>query len=651
MYDLERLEWVGESSLGQYYEPLCLFFHNVWTKPYDYIVLNARRCYNLNCIFQEAYEAAGGVVENKNRIISNNALLLYAKEIAEYYCARNRFPLTLLVDDLILHGRGISKILSDLEGLIVRELSNLLGDLSADDRYYIHRNLSAAVNIYAFAVDMRPLLLEDIYLEQLQWEKRLYSQQMRRLSRQISGFIQKAHVPNTSYVLSCKTAVAAIPSSFGNWVSQPWSYSGTEQRVFMELEPPAETVNFLPTVRLWEDASQKTMWLTSLVLFGELSKEQLAAVCAAVDAALGTLTLPWTRYILRQEYPLLQRQRAQFISFLLSAMYLLRFLRDSSHPISPAFLFANSDVDKIARNFGKADVVLDEFRTIISDGAPQILQELHTILHDSLWRDAAAFSHEPFLPLDVREHCEHLKEQCSYVNTHIEDVCNTIGISAEISAYREVASNHRQADSCKVGTISMDTLLSWNVPDLYFECPVERECEKRFAKVPQRLSSMLILMDNGKMSMNYTCKERSGEWVVGCELKAGELATFSIPHRLHMLIPALALVESESWRLELEPKDAVKQFITLISDGSTVGSEESQRKEYAAVLFLKTQGGRFIDLLYECGQTISSWEIDLITPEDWREEGGKGDYLSFTRQKEQIQEFYLVQARCFLQLA
>lgn len=130
------------------------------------------------------------------------------------------------------------------------------------------------------------------------------------------------------------------------------------------------------------------------------------------------------------------------------------------------------------------------------------------------------------------------------------------------------------------------------------------------------------------------------------------MSTLSIPRRLHLFMPALALIEREGWRCDYsKPKDAVKRFLQYLP---TKGASNRNRKysdaqleEEATLLFLKSQGDALVDLMYDCGQTFAGWDINLVTSEDWTEEG-EGNYLDFVRQEEREQRIYLERARQFL---
>ena len=636
MRDVRDIKWIGEGTLRRYYDQLYFFYQRVWAQPHEYIIFNARRCFNLNYVFWKVYESEAGAVASADRFLSNNAILLYSQELAREYAVRKRFPSILIVDDLVLHGRGLAKLLSELERLIFAALPVSPDEMNQDERYYVRRSLASSVDIINFAANNQPLLIEDIYLQKLQSEQWLYTRTIRSLSQRISSFLQKVDVPNTSYAPSCR--VSEIPEPPRGWVSQSWSYRGIKQNMYFKPPMQSKEVNHLPTIRLRRPASsgeQHSVWLTSLPLFGELTADQLSRICQRISGELEPSVFPWLCFILRQEHPLLQKQRAQLVTLLLSMGYLLDFLYGIAE--SPDFsLIDGSDLDKIAQNFGKASVVLPELRKIAE--RLELSENLQTILRQSLRGYSAPFLHNPvLLPSEEADR--------GAVNASLEYIFYDVGMGSEQAAHRAISSNQYQPGSRDSGIVPLEDLFLWKKPVLRFD-------QSGFsARELQKISCMLALMDNGLMSMNIECAERSGGSVVGSILKAGELATFSLPRRLHLVIPALALVERDCWRLNLDSQSAVARFIQSLPDTARPGPKAVQKKEQAVLSFLKSQGGSFVELLYDCGQTLNGWDIDLITSDDWAEEGGSCGYLAFIQQEAAGQNFYLELAKQFLSRA
>ena len=640
--------WIGEATFRNYYHGIVTFFHKVWEQPHAYIVMSARRCFNINHFFLTMHEAQGGRAINAGRMISNNALLLYADDIAQYYQAHARFPGILIVDDLVLHGRGLAKLLSELEELIFAALPDAQ-NMTEDDRYYIRKSLAAAIDIHAFAINRQPLLIEDMYLKKLHGELYLYTRDIRILSRQLSAFLWKLYIPNTSYVLSYQ--VNALPSYGNQWRELHWDDSKAAQSAFFDLSRIGKDAvdGFLPTVRCRKPAaasqSDSSFWLTSLPLFSELPVSCLSAMCTDAAEKMEAAGLTCICRILTKEHPLLQKIRAQMISFLLSYFCLIAFLSGGGHTPSfcndldqtrKLFNVKKTDLDKIARNFSKIGDIKAEFEQLFSNHA--LCRDIFAIIRQGLRSDAALLpcpsANDPAGEAGIRS-ANYFLENCFY----------DLGMASEQAAYHAIQSNRYLASEADPGIVSLTNLCLWKQPKwsgAHSEDPPSG---------PQRLSSIMSMMDRGLMAMNLNLEMRNGTPVIYTSLKAGELATFSIPRRLHLFIPAMALAERDSWRIEAEAQDAVKRFIRFLLNEveNTRGTDPSpiQEDEQKALLFLESWGSQFVDTLYQCGQTVNGWDFDLITADDW---AGTDDssYLTYVQQKSARQKYYLHLACQFL---
>ncbi len=98
---------------------LTKYFKRIWMSDATYKVAVARRAFNLNQVFIDALSAGYDENYRTDDIISDTALLLYAEELADYYRAFRSFPSILIADDILVYGRRIAEIISDLETLIV----------------------------------------------------------------------------------------------------------------------------------------------------------------------------------------------------------------------------------------------------------------------------------------------------------------------------------------------------------------------------------------------------------------------------------------------------------------------------------------------------------------------------------------------------
>ena len=143
---------------------------------YDYVCARERRCFNLVARFLPEVD-----------MISTRALTLKYAEIADYYRENGRFPRILILDDLMIHGRGIAKLLQQLEDMLVIKLLDM-GVLKKSEnyRYMVYRDLADAVTIYVYARNAGVIFLADAYRERIRAVKKLYADEMRDLSLQLS---------------------------------------------------------------------------------------------------------------------------------------------------------------------------------------------------------------------------------------------------------------------------------------------------------------------------------------------------------------------------------------------------------------------------------------------------------------------------------
>lgn len=634
MCDIADLNWLGESILHQEYNRLYAFFQRAWDNSHAYIVMMARRCFNLNHIFMQVHKASGGIIADENRIISDSALLLYAGNIARYYAEHYRFPYILIADDLAYHGRAIIKLLGDLECLVVSTLEEMYGPLSGDARHYLHKDMVAAIDISVFAVGSQPLLIEADYLYKLDWDRMLHLNDLKNLSQQISSFLQKADIPNTSYALSF-----SVPGDFDDegalgWSKQTWQYRGTQEEFFFcyhlfNGRKPASQNNFLPTVRFRRmllPQKHPKIWLTGTVLFGKTKAAVFDWISERIlgELAAENIQVPHISFILAQKHPLLQKPRTQFISFLLSIICVRDFsLNNFSGKVS--FDFARSDIDKISRNFARKSDIEWEITAIDN---PVIWNRLRSIMYLGFCENAQPFLKQPesFLEIQVLPQKMHYQS----LNNAVESVMEQIGMDSEKQAYDTICGRRRfRPYGQSSGTIHLENY--WNSIE---------------APDPDKVACTLMLMDSGLMSMNTSESDNNDLQI---QLKAGELATFSTPRYFHIFIPALAIVEREHWRLDLDGQTAVEEFVKSLPDTVEVQGEltGALMREQHSLQKLKKDGRTFIERLYSCGHSLNSWDFELVTADDWRDEDS-GSYLSFVRYQTARQDVYIEKARRFL---
>lgn len=601
------------------------FFSDIWKAEHSYIAVLARRCFNLEHLFAEMTNMHSN---QRERIISNNALLLYADQIAKTYIQEGMFPSILIVDDLLIHGRGMGKLLYQFEELVTDAIMKRAPSIYESIKYGIHWDLIDAIDIYIYAVNKEDIILDSSFARKIKPYGTLEESNLRELSQRLSRLLERIGVPNTSYVISQKIIQQEVLCDASNgWNAVPWDYHGNQYQVFIKCDCPSEP-KLIATLRMSEKSGSNEdlpTWITSTAFFGNLKVTDMEMICTRIlEVLLQNAKLRCVRRILGSQQKILRKQCVQFLSFLLSVCFLYDFSGENQQ------LIGNSDLTKICRNFAKFEDIYSELVLICQDS--DLLRKIRKV----------------FIPL-ISERCESIFEERFYTdlqnpeysNNLTEDIFYEIGMQSERAAY-EIETNLRFFHPLKQGVDTIQTgdfVREW-------EQMQERYPEREHMSIRSNcIPSMLALMDSGLMSMNVELDD--GELTIRTVLKAGEMALFSLPRRLRFFIPALALVERDFWRVGLNRLEAVKEFMEFLC--ATTRNQKSTDRN--ALDYLKKSGSQWAEQIYSCGQSFRDWEIDLSAKEDWMTSPGTMSYLEYIQDEIKKQNMYLEKAKFFLRYA
>ena len=200
-------EQYTKSVLGEgHYALACSFFESVFHAPARYKVFLRRRCLNLMYLYLELHW--DGMNEEQwldiiSTFYSDSALLADAKEIAQQYCILRLMPSILIVDDILIHGRTLNRLIDKLTDLVYQYVREGNGDA---DRETVARDLLGALNIRVMVQNGNPLLLRSPYVKRLycaEDKSDIWSpHRWHELSARLSRLMGEGYFQNTSYVLS-----------------------------------------------------------------------------------------------------------------------------------------------------------------------------------------------------------------------------------------------------------------------------------------------------------------------------------------------------------------------------------------------------------------------------------------------------------------
>lgn len=608
------------------YDVLQRFFQDIWLNDATYKVFMARRAFNLNYAFMNLTAAHYKAEYKTEGIMSNIALLLCAEEIAEYYQRMGDFPKIILADDLLIHGRGIMKLIDNLENLVTDSLQSMQNCTISKDS--LHSKLLSAISIYVYAQNLDGILLDK--QAPLKSVLQLPIAKLRVLSQKISRVLQQCGVANTSYVLSTELPWGFYQQEYDRNVEEDtlFPYRGNTLRYYYCRHGES----CLSTVRFYKSSSNSspTGIATSLTFFGDIAYQDddpncpFNALCRDVAEELhNMIPYSWITRILRCQNKFLTRPRAQLLSCLLSIIGYCDFYRkkisDNSQALYKSLI--QSDYHKIVSNFDRSQKLRFEIVQIFH----QVSQEefFSSRIYDLVDQYASKLSENSWQGLDDGSVGDWMPGETggSALRTEglhefAEDIFYEVGMNAECDA-NQCAQQQAGFDPAKPGSdfIRLEQYLSI--------------MERYSSHFPSSMGCALNLMDSGLMAMNLDLAPSGG--TLQCILKAGELSTFVLPRRFSIFVPALSIVEREYAKVGSNRRTVVNCFIDYLQDHCYQQDGVDSPEDLSLLAKLRRSKVSLL-YMYVAGQRFQDWDVNLFTEED-RFSRGLDEWGNFSAEK------------------
>lgn len=629
------VEFKERKNLYSYYmlDEIYPFFKKISNiaERYEYITAAERRAFNL----------AAWYLPDITKLFSNSGMLLQYKKLSECYRKHSRFPRILVVDDLMMHGRGMSKFLDELETLVRNELGY---DTWSDyDQMSCRRSFTDSIDIYVYAKNRMPVLLDSRYTWQMYVQKKMYLSELRDLSLQLSDFLSYNNVANTSFAPSffSKTLSDLLENelwTYGSnnqfnienealkWFSVRWNYLSEDMLLFLGFYGQQYTKR-ISTIRFFPSRDKNSDRFISFSILPDLPKSQFDELCQQVDNVLVQYQLKFLSSILHEKDPILQANKGQLLSYFISVIDYLDFQYAFKEQWNEINEFDEnklfSDVGKIAINFGLQVDCKRELIDIIRKKS--LRQKLKEVINFELDKTSIENSLLDFVPEESQLTSQ--SDDISKFNQAIEHIIYTYGVASEKKAvdflphsYEFMPSEYQnysftsRNDNVNDGILSFRDLVEQIKNTGIGSCSIK-------TYILYFLSAYIALMDNGILSTRL-------QFTTGIEkklvtiLKAGELSTFSTLRNIAIFIPAFAEVSYYSSRFGLMQKEAVIRFYKKYFDsvnGAPLGYQAICEKMFANMC----HSGCWIpsceniaeitEKLYDCGQTYTGWNFKNIT--------------------------------------
>ena len=579
---------------------------------YDYLVFLTRRSMNLNEYFccQDASEGREEYETLHGEFISQNALMCYAPKIAGAYRQTGRFPRILLVDEVLFHGREIMGFLRQFEQVVFDKLQE--GPVEKEDYAAFLRavhigyfmRLRDAVPVskrYALCV-----LPDGPGREASIQDCRLFTQTV------VEKLTQADNTDNTSYIPFFRLSedqykklsdnLSDNTRSGGPWSKTTWTYAHLKDTEIWQPNPErfGPAIRFQWTLRAHRDKSGGHFRVIILPLFSEMPRQIILRLNTQIADELKVSGKEFTHFVhlMQENNEQFKPVQVLFILFLLSIIKFYELAEDADIGYDPDankwFPYEKSphDLDKISRNFGKAEDTLNAVRFLCGTGGAsrKLRKRLREIL-DSYQQHLVSFWNVP----------EKRGIRCENKQFYLQKAENFFYSISQKVEDRFTAS--RAAGVYDRFGLKTDL---YSFVNGYFAQFSDYTNFGRYS-LSYSIAALLMMMDAGVASMVPRLDPLQQDHENGCSvqnmLRSDENALSTLPRRYVRFLPALILLESRSQHLNLYPWEIAEQFGEYLDRDSA-----EERQTNYAMLFRS-----FVYRLYANSQQLGRWNMNLIS--------------------------------------
>lgn len=585
-------------------------------KNYRYVSIAERRCFNL------AYDT----LSSMENLVTYNGLLLQYRKLVQYYLDNNRtLPRLLLVDDILLHGRGLSKFLYSLEMLLRRELEDRNEMQGFSDYYRLHQSLNDAIDIEIYGLNQSAIVLDELYVKKIKSWKTLYSGELRNLSIQLSKRLQTLDVANTAFICSVRNRQMAsyladtetLPNTQWRIISQQMEEDKAKICIRLYGDDSFQRIS---TIRIFPNRYKESCpQVTSFSLLGSLPNETLIKICEALVPCLTELECTNLAKIMQEEKEELRPSQGQIIYYLISMADFWRFCNEAlpeevSCEVKKDTL---ADIPKIAINLGGIKQYKPELLNVTREkNSLKIMKVIEESLKNA--KLGAIWPEEITLPF--------LDSKLTEPEDFASDTFFQIGVDAEKKAlltskkrviflpfqYQEGLTN--KADPWNDGMIPIYSLLC------YGKCNTTID-------IFQYIASVIYLMDVGVLSIKSRWIKDTAPKNLVLMACAGELSLAFFPKKLAALIPAFAQAEMRSFLVGEKFADLI--YNLYFAKIHPILTQPDRRKHYFPNLssqdectldkyiFDREWLESRLKMLYASGQSFRGWNYtDIVAQKE-----------------------------------
>lgn len=559
------------SVLGEEYYALTegLFFDALNSRA-RYIVFLARRCFNLmNLYYRANYKVPD--INYEQRVLSDSGLLANVPSVAYRYIALGSIPDILIVDDILIHGRGINKLIDDFIDSLKKFMDSRGFEYSSED---LEREVVKSITIRVMVQNNKPLLMNSSYYQRLLvdgykpniWEPRRWHE----LSSCISRLVSESIFSNTSFTLSLysdnesdvKNSVEEAAKRLG-FIKSSWSKRFVSDAWVKPLKRKDGDISAFYTLRITQNMIDDSICVVPFVFasgidfnFSEILFKKL------FDENTENL-------IFSSHLP--EKVSAEFIYLVLSYNLLLLIQEDCK--ISNLITINKLDIDKIILNFGKDTIFASGINELLKLNAPLLnWEEMNSYLL------ASTSNSKPL----IDGICESKTTVYHNVGEALEEIVANEGEEIEKIAYLEYSGQKSTTKKTKLNPIY----------NLFYDV-VSKTNLSNDNDIADLVGNFLRQMDRGYVAVTTQILEDNELKYISCVYRAAEASHFIHSKKYSDYLPVLIEMESDcSYNCDR----IIERINRFFEDKPDV----------------KTKLEDYTKALYESGQKLIDWDINWL---------------------------------------
>lgn len=516
---------------------------------FDYVAAITRRESNLINLI----DAQTGQLKQLGRVyITDNALLLKAEEIAEYYCAYGRFPRIAVIDDVLAHGRNLNYFMETFQRILFVSLEQLgvdCGEAALEDAFY------RSITIWVFAINTAPFFLRQEYQWRLRYQHIWSESKWRALASQITDYIwANPRGANTSYVPSVMVPASGrleLDAPHPDWIMDRSTRYRESKQDFYLLQSACE-YGIYPTVRTY--VKEDVRYYTPYFFVDKVNSNRAVSALRRVFDDLLPRIPDTSKKLIRlfntiTEQSLRLNVYCQLFYYIFGQITLSVFWQDHY----PAVPFPTTgDWEKIAHNFGSSADIAPLFRD----------------LNQVPWTRAQLMSLVELLSGN---------KDGSLVQTGQRKSSDEIISKLELCVYGQALEHEERANALKhnmagswlnedgignTGERSVFEFISdvWNDDGLQFSCA---------DAAVSLLSGLTQMMDRGDVALKARSEESNGTIYFHSVVRNTEMSLSIMPRRMGKYYAKFFRFAQFYWREENFPQRVERYFREVIFHGSS----------------------------------------------------------------------------------